>query len=292
MLSKNYVIYAGTASSNSGLFYTGDLVYWTDFSDGLESYDLSTMQLVATEEYLFKTGSTINSHRIPLVDLYDWDFSLENLEFMDASGDGFWEPGETLDIAMELCNNGAEGYGYYPGATLEADSNLVTIQFPNYWFYVMDAGQCLPVSFSVLADSTVLEGTSVDFIAYPTSLGCDDMPQYCIEGDTLNFSIEISSPTGIADESKPVSDTFALHPNFPNPFNPSTTLQFSIPERSHVTLKIYDVMGRDVFTLVDRKLSSGTHSSQWDGSNHPSGIYFLQLESLGQTHKQKIILMK
>ena len=156
----------------------------------------------------------------------------------------------------------------------------------------MDAGQCLPVSFSVLADSTVLEGTSIDFIAYPTSLGCDDMPQYCIEGDTLNFSIEISSPTGIADESKPVSDTFALHPNFPNPFNPSTTLQFSIPERSHVTLKIYDVMGRDIFTLVDQKLSSGTHSSQWDGSNHPSGIYFLQLENLGETHRQKIILMK
>ena len=292
MLSKNYVIYAGTASSNSGLFYTGDLVYWTDFSDGLESYDLSTMQLAATEEYLFKTGSTINSHRIPLVDLYDWDFRLENLEFMDASGDGFWEPGETLDIAMELCNNGAEGYGYYPGATLEADSNLVTIQFPNYWFYVMDAGQCLPVSFSVLADSSVLEGTSIDFISYPTTLNCEDMPQYCIEGDTLNFSIEISSPTGIADESKPVSDTFALHPNFPNPFNPSTTLQFSIPERSHVTLKIYDVMGRDIFTLVDQTLSSGTHSSQWDGSNHPSGIYFLQLENLGETHRQKIILMK
>jgi hypothetical protein len=118
------------------------------------------------------------------------------------------------------------------------------------------------------------------------------MPQYCIEGDTLNFSIEISSPTGIADESKLLSDTFALHPNFPNPFNPSTTLQFSVPKRSHVTLKIYDVMGRDIFTLVDQKLSSGIHSSQWDGSNHPSGIYFLQLGNLGQTHRQKIILMK
>ena len=106
----------------------------------------------------------------------------------------------------------------------------------------MDPGQCLPVSFSVLADSTVLEGTSVDFIAYPISLGCDDMPQYCIEGDTLNFSIEISSPTSVANESKPLSDAFTLYPNFPNPFNPKTTIQFSIPERSHVTLKIYNVI--------------------------------------------------
>jgi len=96
----------------------------------------------------------------------------------------------------------------------------------------------------------------------------------------------------IVNDDQPLAESFYLYPNFPNPFNPRTTLQFSIPERSHVTLKIYDVMGRDVFTLVDRKLSSGTHSSQWDGSNHPSGIYFLQLESLGQTHKQKIILMK
>ena len=293
MISKNYVLYAGTASSTSGLFYTGDLTNWVDFSDGLDSYDLSTMQLAATEEYLFKTGSTINSHRIPLVDLYDWDFSLENLEFMDASGDGFWEPGETLDIAMELCNNGAEDHGYYPGATLEADSNLVTIQFPNYWFYVMDAGQCLPVSFSVLADSTVLEGTSVDFIAYPITLSCDDMPQYCIEGDTLNFSIEISSPTGIADESKPVSNTFALHHNFPNPFNPVTTISFNIPSAGKtVQLLIFDISGRLVEALADGQYLPGDHKILWDASLHASGIYFAKLLYNDRHAVQKLILLK
>ena len=83
---------------------------------------------MATNEYIFKTGSTVNSHRIPLVNIYDWNFSIQNLEINDSSGDGLWEPGETTIISMELCNNSETDHMYYPGVILEADSDLVTIQ--------------------------------------------------------------------------------------------------------------------------------------------------------------------
>jgi hypothetical protein len=67
--SKNNVLYVGTGSTLSGVYYTTDLTTWIDFSTGLESYDYSVSQLVATDEYLYKTGGTINSYQIPLPEL-------------------------------------------------------------------------------------------------------------------------------------------------------------------------------------------------------------------------------
>jgi len=67
--SKNNVLYVGTGSTLSGVYYTTDLTTWIDFSTGLESYDYSVSHLVATDEYLYKTGGTINSYKIPLSEL-------------------------------------------------------------------------------------------------------------------------------------------------------------------------------------------------------------------------------
>ena len=67
--SKNNVLYVGTASTVSGVYYTSDLIAWIDYSVGLESYDRSISQLIATDEFLYKIGSTINSHKIPLPQL-------------------------------------------------------------------------------------------------------------------------------------------------------------------------------------------------------------------------------
>ena len=67
--SKNNVLYVGTGSTLSGVYYTTDLTTWIDFSTGLESYDYSVSQLVATDEYLYKTGGTFNSYQIPLPEL-------------------------------------------------------------------------------------------------------------------------------------------------------------------------------------------------------------------------------
>jgi len=69
MASKNDVLFIGTGSTNSGVFYTTDLIDWIDFSNGLESYDFSVSQLVATDDYLYKTGGTFNTYQISLSDL-------------------------------------------------------------------------------------------------------------------------------------------------------------------------------------------------------------------------------
>ena len=80
MASKNNVLYVGTGSTLSGVYYTTDLTTWIDFSTGLESYDYSVSQLAATDEYLYKTGGTINSYQIPLPEL---DTHWERTQFVE-----------------------------------------------------------------------------------------------------------------------------------------------------------------------------------------------------------------
>jgi hypothetical protein len=85
---------------------------------------------------------------------------------------------------------------------------------------------------------------------------------------------------------------FALLPAYPNPFNPVTTIQFSIPELSEVKMSVYDIQGRMVETLLDENLSTGDHSFQWYAEGFPSGVYFLKLKSDRVSLTEKLILMK
>ena len=92
-----------------------------------------------------------------------------------------------------------------------------------------------------------------------------------------------------------VPTEFILHPAHPNPFNPVTTIQFSIPnvEKLHATsLRIYDITGKLVETLMDEQLSQGNHSVRWDAEKLSSGVYFVMLETTRQREIQKVVLMK
>ena len=106
------------------------------------------------------------------------------------------------------------------------------------------------------------------------------------------FSNNCSETVSILDEPVPLS--IRLKPNYPNPFNPITTIRFDIPaETQHaVSLQVYDISGRMVETLVNEKLKPGTFKINWNASNHSSGVYFLKME-IGQYIKtQKMILLK
>jgi hypothetical protein len=73
---------------------------------------------------------------------------------------------------------------------------------------------------------------------------------------------------------------FELGQNYPNPFNPTTTIEFSIPKAEFVTLKIYNILGEEVTTLVSERLTAGQYKYQWDASGLPSGVYFYKLEAV------------
>ena len=85
---------------------------------------------------------------------------------------------------------------------------------------------------------------------------------------------------------------FVLHPAYPNPFNPVTTIRFSVPELSEVNVSIYDMRGRLVETLVDKKLSPGNHSVQWNAMDQSSSMYFIRLARNGKSEILKVVLIK
>ena len=85
---------------------------------------------------------------------------------------------------------------------------------------------------------------------------------------------------------------FSLHPSHPNPFNASAAISYELPASSYVTLKVYDIAGRLVSTLVDGWRETGTHEATLDGSQLASGIYLARLEAGGFTTVQKLVLMK
>ena len=90
-----------------------------------------------------------------------------------------------------------------------------------------------------------------------------------------------------------VPETFALHPVYPNPFNPTTTLRFTVGiTHASSLLQVFDITGRLVETLIDEHLKPGTHSVQWNASRFSSGVYFAHLESESFSQSQKIILLK
>lgn len=85
---------------------------------------------------------------------------------------------------------------------------------------------------------------------------------------------------------------FSLFQNFPNPFNPSTTVTFAIPTKTYVTIMIFDVLGREVSTLVSEQLQPGNYTRQWNAINKPSGVYFYRLQTETTSETKKLLLLK
>ncbi len=82
---------------------------------------------------------------------------------------------------------------------------------------------------------------------------------------------------------------FSLDQNYPNPFNPTTKIAFSVPERSIVSLKIYDILGQEIATLINEKMSAGRHSVDFNGERFASGTYFYKLEINGNGKKDSVV---
>lgn len=104
-------------------------------------------------------------------------------------------------------------------------------------------------------------------------------------------------PTGINDICIEVPNFYKLHPNYPNPFNPVTTISYDLPERRAVNLAIFDLLGREVLTLENGVVEPGYHTMQWDGLDNAgqpvaAGVYLYRLKAGDFTQMRKMVLMK
>ncbi len=115
---------------------------------------------------------------------------------------------------------------------------------------------------------------------------------------TVEDPPNLFTPTGVEDKGGAVSAvSFDLRPNYPNPFNPSTTIQYQVANPSRVAIGVYNVSGQLLRTLVDENQEAGTHSIAWDGLNSqglamPSGVYFVKMKAQSFMHVQKITMIR
>ena len=101
-----------------------------------------------------------------------------------------------------------------------------------------------------------------------------------------------ANPMGVKETASKLPSTFVLEQNFPNPFNPSTSIRYSIPSTSKVTLRVFDILGREVQTLVNTVQAPGQYTATWNAQNLATGVYFYQLSAGSITETKKLMLLK
>lgn len=179
------------------------------------------------------------------------------VKLVDFGANGVWSGGD--DVEHELI--------------FDADSNPALVS--NNW-----------VSFDIpLTDFTnMVTKEHLAQLLFINSSGLDEVyiDNIYFYGDQVISSVE--------DDEVPA--IFNLSQNYPNPFNPSTNIQFSIPNASQASLIVFNSLGQRVATLVDSRLSSGSHTVTWDASAAPSGIYFYRLKAGDTEQTKRMVLIK
>ncbi len=114
-----------------------------------------------------------------------------------------------------------------------------------------------------------------------------------VESISTRFDLRVTAGTLVSDQpEQDLPATYALAQNYPNPFNPSTSIQFELPESGNVELLVFDVLGRQVATLVDDRMEAGYHQIRFDARNLASGVYLYQLRAGNTVLTKKLTLIK
>lgn len=201
-----------------------------------------------------------------------------------------------------------EWIAFYDGPPKFSDgaSGLVLDNSGN--IYVTGSSQSVNVStdFLTIKYNTTGEEQWVARYAGPTffdlaqGIALDGSNNIIVAGYTVDIGVSYWTTvkyaqvpvTSVEDERAPVPIEYSLFQNYPNPFNPSTTIRYAIPQAGFITLKIYNLLGREIATLVSQRQSAGEYSIQWNPIGLASGIYVYRLQSGDFEKVRKLILLK
>jgi len=144
---------------------------------------------------------------------------------------------------------------------------------------------------------------SENFADHAVALAIDDggniyvtgNSQDTVSGDTWSVFTTLKymqTSVSVNDKSADLSTAFSLAQNYPNPFNPSTTIRYAIAKPGHVTLKVFNLHGQEIATLVNENKSAGEYKIQWNPNNVPSGVYVYRLQAEEFVETKKLILLQ
>jgi hypothetical protein len=183
---------------------------------------------------------------------------------------------------------GADNTGLYPTADgwhkLKIEVSNISSTETEFWNYF----DGVLLSGSPIVDTTSTRNTSGKFGLYSFQQDSDGLPAYFD-----NIVVTSLSATGVENNNnKSLAEGFELKQNYPNPFNPSTIISYQIGSGSHVSITIYDQLGREVKSLVNKYETAGAHAVQFSANNLPSGIYLYRINAGSYSASRKMILVK
>ncbi|MEK9137304.1 MAG: T9SS type A sorting domain-containing protein, partial [Bacteroidota bacterium] len=129
--------------------------------------------------------------------------------------------------------------------------------------------------------------TSVDAARSTASAHIEEQGYYAVFLDSTSIIID-----DIGQQFDELPQEFKLHQNYPNPFNSTTVIRYELPKASHVTLKVYNVLGQEVAVLVDEEKPAGAYTMDLNASNLPSAVYFYRMQTEGFVQTKKLILVQ
>lgn len=146
----------------------------------------------------------------------------------------------------------------------------------------------------VSVDEVTLEAVQLEnpghFLCFVYQDKKDGVTQTRVERPEFeNVTVALS---GVAPDSPDMPTKFSLGQNYPNPYNPTTLINFDVPKASHVTLSVFNVLGQEVATLVDMDMEAGSHQVEFDGSGISSGVYFYRITADNFAQTRKMVLVK
>jgi len=192
------------------------------------------------------------------------------------------EPDSALMMAHDglLLNNSSDDE-----ATMDGNPEWHAHAWGNDFIEVGSALSTIKKYFNNKDGSSIFKADDVIGICAMTETPIDDW------GVDMTTRGEISVLVGVAG-SETVVENFTLSNNYPNPFNPSTKIEYSLPTNEYVSLKVYDIIGREVATLINKQQSAGNHDVHFNASNLTSGVYFYKIEAGSFASVKKMLLLK
>ena len=285
------------ATFGNGVYLsTNNGVNWNPINNGLTNYFLSTLVssgntlFAGTENGVFlstNSGANWNSVNAGLTNLTVNGLTLSGSSlFAGTWGGGVFRTtnngtnwnavnfGLTNQYILTLTSSGAN---IFAGASGPGDIVYLSTNSGENWFNKDQGFNNIGGVYSLLiTNNYIFAGT----------------------GNHSVWRRSFSEILGIKPISKNVPSSYSLFQNYPNPFNPTTKIKFDIArievrsQQPEVSLKIFDILGREIQTLVNEQLQPGTYEVTFDGSNSPSGIYFYQLKTNNFIGTKKLILLK
>ena len=160
------------------------------------------------------------------------------------------------------------------------------------WIWAKSAGGLSPdYAHSINVDGSGNIFVAGEFEARSITFGSITLKNAGDTSYTDMYLAKLSSITGV-EENNDIPNEFYLFQNYPNPFNPTTNITFTLPSRSYALLKIYDVIGREIATLVNSVKEAGTYTTTWNAQDCPSGVYFYRLTVGSYTMTRKLLLLR